>query len=168
VSALDFDKARTDEQRVTKFWMTVDRRSPDECWPWTGYTEDGYGRFFWHGRMRFAHDLALEFFTGERRAHTLDTCHGCNNPICVNLHHLRYDTRKSNVADMVAAGNAGKRRLNPELVREMRERAAAGATGRQLAADYGVSEQLTSFVLNGTRWPQAGGPIRTKRGAFSE
>ncbi len=76
--------------RITEFWMNVSIADDEvECWPWTGYKEDGYGRFFWDGRMVGAHELALTFTTGEVRAPGLDTCHRCNNPICCNPHHLR-------------------------------------------------------------------------------
>lgn len=53
----------------------------DECWPWTGFiNDDGYGEFHFQGQMVGAHELAVSFTTGEKRAAVLDTCHSCNNP----------------------------------------------------------------------------------------
>lgn len=157
-------RSRTLEQAVTTFWLQVDRPGPDDCWPWRGYTEDGYGRFYLNGRMRFAHDLALEWSSGESRPTGRETCHSCNNRICVNPRHLRYDTRLSNVGDMLVAGTHGAFKLTDEQVREIRRRHAAGAAGASLATEYGVSAALVSGIVNGTKRQSAGGPIRTSHG----
>ncbi len=152
--------------RITEFWMSVAVTDDEsECWFWTGYEEDGYGRFFWDGQMVGAHELAVTFATGERRAPGLDTCHRCNNPICCNPHHIRFDTRASNVADMVAAGTArnGNTRLTAESARVIRERYAHGAAQVSLARDYLISPALVSAIIRGRRWPNAGGPITTER-----
>jgi hypothetical protein len=152
--------------RVTEFWRLVDTSAGEcECWPWLGYTEDGYGQFHWLGRMVGAHELALTFATGEVRLHSLDTCHSCHNPSCCNPGHLRFDTRLSNVRDMDAA----RRRVNANtkltdgLVREMRERRANGASQKYLAEYYGVSDGSVSMIIRGIRWPHAGGPIENER-----
>lgn len=110
-------------------------------------------------------ELAVTFTTGERRAPGLDTCHACNNPICCNPRHLRFDTRSGNVADMVAAGRArnGNTRLTAEAVRVMRERYAHGAPQAVLAADYSVSPTMVSAIIRGRRWKNAGGPINAER-----
>lgn len=146
--------------KVTEFWANVIRRGDDDCWPWQGYAEDGYGRFFFGGNMHGAHELALTFTTGERRDPALDTCHRCNNSICCNPRHLRFDTRLSNVADMVAAGThnrTGPGKLNAEKVAVIRKRLAAGATLRALAAEYGVSNSMISMIQTGRRWADGRG-----------
>lgn len=160
----------TQEMRVTQFWMNVDRRGPDECWPWTGYAEKGYGRFFDGSRMVGAHELALTWTTGERRLPHMDTCHACNTPLCVNPRHLRFGSRQSNVDDMVGSGRQaagesnGRSRLTEAQVREMRERHAAGAMGETLASDYGISASAVTMIVRGLRWKNAGGPIRHRHG----
>ena len=156
--------------KVTEFWTNVRRTGHDQdCWPWTGYVEDGYGRFYFEGRMRGAHELALTFTTGERRADSLDTCHSCNNPICCNPLHLRFDTRQSNVDDMLEAGThhcpVGK--LSHKKVRVIRERYANGASQITLADEYGVSNGLISQVVRGLRWTDAPGPINRKRERYN-
>ena len=150
---------RTEAQRVTRFWMLVEIGDPDECWPWTGYTdEDGYGQMYDGYRMRGAHELALEWFSGEARPKGYDTCHKCHNPVCVNPAHLRFDSRKSNVADMVAAGrcNPTWRKLSDEDIVTIRQRAAGGATGAFLSREYGVSNGYISVILQGKARPLAG------------
>ena len=139
--------------KVTAFWMQVDRRGPDECWPWTGYAEKGYGRVFHEGRMVGAHELALTFTTGEVRAKGLDTCHGCNNPICCNPRHLRFDTRQGNVDDMMAAGRNSPPpvKLSESDLQTIRLRLAAGARQQDLADQYGVSNSMISMIKTGKR-----------------
>lgn len=140
--------------KVTQFWSNVDQGPPDECWPWTGYLEkDGYGQFFFDGRMRPAHELALTFATGEVRHPSLDTCHSCNNPPCCNPQHLRFDTRASNVADAVAAGTMrGKTgKLSAGEIGTIRLRLDAGARQQDLANHYGVSNSLISMIHTGRR-----------------
>jgi hypothetical protein len=152
--------------RVTLFWVSVDQAGPDECWPWVGYSDaDGYGQFFFEGRMRPAHELALTFTTGERRGTGLDTCHSCNNPPCCNPAHLRFDTRASNVADSISAGThkAGPGKLTPDVVRIIRERRANGARQQDLADQYGVTNGMVSQIVRGLRWPSAPGPIQNER-----
>lgn len=137
---------------VTAFWLQVDRRSADDCWPWTGYTEDGYGRVFHQGRMVGAHELAVTFATGEVRSPGLDTCHSCNNPICCNPKHLRFDTRQGNVDDMMQSGrNNPPRKLSEADVGIIRQRLTAGALQKDLASQYGVTNSLISMIKNGKR-----------------
>lgn len=154
--------------RITEFWMNV-AIDDDEaaCWPWLGYQEDGYGRFFWDGRMVGAHELALTFTTGEVRAPGLDTCHSCNNPICCNPRHLRFDTRAGNVADMVTAGRARPGRFTDEQIVTIRRRYRHGASQLALARDYRVTNGLISQIVRGIRYRNAGGPISTKRERYN-
>lgn len=154
--------------RITEFWMHVGRTNDEnDCWPWTGYSDDGYGLFFWNGRMVGAHELALTFTTGERRAPSLDTCHSCNNPICCNPNHLRFDTRASNVADMVAAGRARRGKFSDDVIVTIRERYAHGASQARLATDYGVTGGLISQIVRGLRYRHSGGPISKKRERYN-
>jgi hypothetical protein len=152
--------------RVTEFWHLVSIRGDDECWPWTGYlNEDGYGEFFFAGKMYGAHELAVTFSTGEIRSPALDTCHHCDNPPCCNPRHLRFGTRLENVADMVERGRVRSGSAHPfaklteAAVVEIRVRRANGAMQKALAADYGVSEAYISEIVNGLTWVRAGGPI---------
>lgn len=150
---------------VSRFWRLVDERAPAECWPWLGDTRrDGYGVFRFRGRMVGAHELALSFTTGEQRHPDLDTCHSCDNPPCVNPAHLRFDTRQSNVDDMVArkGPNRVEQKLTAEKVVMIRERRALGARQKDLAEQFGVSNGEISMIVRGLRWSSADGPIEPK------
>jgi hypothetical protein len=155
--------------KVTEFWMLVDRRGRDDCWPFTGYiNEDGYGAFYIDGRMVGAHELALTFTTGERRLPHLDTCHSCTGSrSCCNPRHLRFDTRQSNVDDTVRAGRNHRRPgLSDGNILVIRLRREAGAAQQDLAAQFNVSDGYISLLVRGLTRPDLGGPIQTKRGAY--
>ena len=148
---------------VTRFWSLVDQSG--ECWNWRGDTDDnGYGVFFWRGRKYGAHQLALSFTVGEMKAQGLDTCHACDNPPCCNPAHLRFDTRRSNVADMYRRGRGvdGTKKLTDEDVRILRERRASGARQKDLAEQFGVSVALVSAIVRGLRRADAPGPIQQR------
>lgn len=154
------------EMRVTEYWMSVDRRGPDDCWLWTAYiNEDGYGEFFFGGKMVGAHELAVTFSTGETRLPELDTCHSCGNPPCCNPAHLRFDTRQRNVDDMVRMGRNYRppRMLSDDDIVMIRRRRAAGANQQDLAELYGVSSSFISMIVNGRKRADAGGPILSQR-----
>lgn len=95
---------------VSRFWAFVDKRDPDECWPWTGrLDDDGYGEFYWAGKFRFAYQISHALARGPRPVGmTIDhTCHtrdgdcpgrsGCPHRRCVNPAHLQPVTSAVNV-----------------------------------------------------------------------
>ena len=50
---------------ITRFWSKVDKRGPDECWPWLGHCQKGgYGQFG-SGGGRLTHRIAYELLVGE-------------------------------------------------------------------------------------------------------
>ena len=155
-----------DAVTVSRFWRLVDVRGETECWPWKGdRRDDGYGVFFFGGRIVGAHELALSFTTGEKRHASLDTCHTCDNPPCCNPAHLRFDTRAANVADMVERGRAStsRRKLSDHQIVMLRERRALGARQKDLAEQFGITDGQVSMIVRGVRWPHVGGPIQEKR-----
>jgi hypothetical protein len=72
-----------------RFWAKVDRRGPDECWPWTGnLCRDGYGFFSAHNISRKAHRWSF-VVSGQEIPPTFVVDHVCRNRVCVNPAHLR-------------------------------------------------------------------------------
>lgn len=85
-------------------------RSPDECWPWTGYCNRlGYGQVGWAGAPfdkptnMGAHRLLFYathgYFPPEVR-------HTCDNPPCCNPDHLVPGTHAENMRDMKERGRS--------------------------------------------------------------
>lgn len=86
-----------------RFHAKVDRRGPDECWPWTGaVTGKGYGHLRRGGRTEgwvYAHRLAYELEHGPIPDDlTIDhvRARGCTTPLCCNPAHLEVVTRVEN------------------------------------------------------------------------
>lgn len=87
-----------------RFAEKVDRRGPDECWPWLGATNkrSGYGVF---GRATGvvvgAHVAAIEYETGEMPPLGMTVDHvrerGCVRRDCVNPSHLDVVSLRENL-----------------------------------------------------------------------
>jgi hypothetical protein len=96
---------------VDAFWEKVDRRGPDECWPWLGtHATNGYGRaWIDHRRRAPAHRIAYELVRDPIPA-GLSLDHLCRNRDCVNPAHLEPVTNRENVLRGVGhtAVNAAK------------------------------------------------------------
>lgn len=145
---------------VDAVWKRVDKRSPDECWPWTGYTSNGRGRLdIGNEKGVYAPRAAyLSSNPGTIDLHDDGTreqcvCHHCDNPICCNPAHLFIGSHAENMADKKRKGRVSRSRhrakLTPEDVIHMRQQKKAGATKKALALLYEVSEATVSGALYG-------------------
>src|SRR5689334_17638258 len=107
-SALPLDKTAYSEDVLKRFWVKVEKRRNDECWPWLGaITHDGYGRFGFSRNQVMAHRMSFRVNVGEI-PRGLCVCHHCDNPICVNPDHLWLGTNWDNQLDMIAKGRNAK------------------------------------------------------------
>lgn len=94
-----------------RFWQKVDKRGPNECWPWIAAKDPrGYGRIGGDGRRKsgkravvLSHRTAYELVVGPIPA-GMFVCHRCDNPPCCNPAHLFVATCKQNNQDMYAKG----------------------------------------------------------------
>lgn len=149
--------------REDYFWLHVDRRGDDECWPWTASTNTrGYGWFgIGNRRTTFAHRYSFELhhepLDGRWALHT------CDNPPCVNPRHLYAGTVKENVRDMLERGrhvavsgeDSPMAKLTDEQVREIRRRFVPGlnryirGNSRELADEFGVSQNHIRHIVAG-------------------
>lgn len=153
-----------------RFWQHVRKGSPDECWPWTAsFTTTGYGQFRISGRTRKAHQVSWELHNGPI-PDGLFVLHRCDYPPCVNPAHLFLGTNRDNYLDSAAKGRDGygavygeanpAAKLTADQVRTIRERHAAGASGKSLARAFGVSKATVQYLLKRKTWAHVGGGDR--------
>lgn len=101
-------------ERQRRFWARVDKRGPDECWPWVGPTDRvGYGAycFISHEGPIPAHRIAYGLANGGI-PDGLHVLHKCDNRPCCNPAHLYTGTHTDNMADMRMRGRAGWQKRN--------------------------------------------------------
>lgn len=156
---------------VRRFWSKVALTADtNRCWEWQAATsepyfdhERGYGSFGLEGLMWRAHRIAYKLFYGHDPG-LMHVCHRCDNPPCVNPHHLFLGTPKHNINDCQQKGRKftppsvgtqnGRARLQVVDVQAIRQRFTAGETQTSLAAQFGVAQAHISRIVLGTRWQE--------------
>lgn len=145
-----------------RFWSKVDIRGEDDCWEWTAYLEDGYGKIRIAGKSVLAHRVAYELTKGPI-PEGLCVCHRCDNRKCVNPRHLWLGTNADNVADREAKGRNrlpdckgeahGNAKLTAEDVLRIRELYDDGGyTQKEIARLFGIARTQVSRIVNGHHW----------------
>ena len=160
------DRQRTGKSIGERFMDNV-KKSIEGCWEWTGGIRgpSGYGsicvtkRFAGTKTERSvgAHRLSYEMHVDDIPP-GLFVCHKCDNPKCVRPGHLFLGTNQENQEDAARKGrsNMGVRhhfaKLDPDKVRDIRRRHAAGETKAALARAFGVHKKTMKAVVERTKW----------------
>ncbi len=144
-----------------RFWAKVEKRGPDECWPWkAGKGRGGYGRIRHGGsgsKTVRAHRVAWELVYGPI-PEGMDVLHNCDNPPCCNPGHLYLGTDTDNRQDCLARGRAargeanGRAKLTEAKVIAIRAARARGETYLSIAQRFGVSDSAIEFIVAGMSW----------------
>jgi hypothetical protein len=79
-----------------RFWARVTKDPDPGCWHWTGAKASGYGRVYWFGKARPAHQITYEAYVGPI-PEGMDLDHLCRVRECVNPAHLEAVTRRINL-----------------------------------------------------------------------
>jgi len=103
------------ENDIARFWSHVDKRGPDDCWPWLGrIKKNGYADLRLGGRWLLSHRLAYFLHFGSDPCPLL-VCHTCDVRYaigdisyrkCCNAIHLFSATNAENSRDMAIKGRA--------------------------------------------------------------
>jgi len=145
-----------------RFWVKVDKRGLDECWPWTAaISGNGYGSFKLGGKPQTSSRVAWLASYGRPAGDNM-VLHKCDNRPCCNPAHLYLGDVKQNSRDMVERGrtrntvmfgeaNPRSKLTNAKIV-AIRELFATGLNNKQIAADFGVTHQMISKIRRGHFW----------------
>jgi HNH endonuclease len=144
-----------------RFWKHVDKRGPDECWPWTGnLSHNGYGQLRGETRnstVRASH-ISYELHYGTPVPKGLSCLHHCDNPKCVNPIHLFTGTQADNIADKMKKDRGaygvkhGRAKLSPIKIKAAKLYRENGWSWRKIADRFNVSAGAVRHALIGMTW----------------
>lgn len=146
-----------------RFWVRVEKRASNECWPWIGKKKNKQARavFYirdgrWISASRFAWFLTYGISPNKDQV----IRHTCDNPACVNPSHLLIGTQAENVADMwrrnrgrPAKGEKHpKAKLTAEKVVSIRNAYKNGGVILRIAKEHGVSWTAIKHIIDRRNW----------------
>jgi hypothetical protein len=137
-----------------RFWSRVEKGDINECWECVGMLLNGkgYGRFSINNKNIFAHRVSFQLHHNRLIQDGMIILHSCDNPSCVNPHHLSEGTHQDNATDRRKKGR-GAVKLTEVQIREIRQKYNEdGISHRQLGIEYGVSHRLIGGIVKLTRW----------------
>lgn len=155
-----------------EIWRKVDKRGPDECWPWLWFkNENGYGRTEINGKMYYAHRIVFDLINPGIIALSAPKStdengfilHSCDNPSCCNPAHLRVGTHAENMADKVRRGRSAKFKgdkgprckITMEQAKEARRRHFEdGISRKELMLELGISRPSIDSLINGKTYKE--------------
>lgn len=163
--AMYLDNMKKSTPIEVRFWTKVQKS--DGCWIWIGAkTHGGYGVIRdcgSDGKLLRAHRVSWEIANGQPLPSSLDACHTCDTPSCVNPSHIFPGTAVDNARDMVQKGRAkkfGKRNEDHSMAKLTMPKADAirssyaegGVSLQTLANHYAVSKKTILNIVKGRIW----------------
>lgn len=138
-----------------RFWSRVERGAPEECWPWLGAKQKGYGRFGWSRFYMRAHRAAFSLAHPGILSSGDVVCHRCDNPSCCNPDHLWVGTPADNIADKIEKGRQprGETHGSAKVTIHQAKRILLDTRShREVAGELGVSISTVYRIRTGRNW----------------
>lgn len=130
----------------------------------------GYGRYLKNGKSKSVTRAVLAEKLGYELPASMDACHTCDNPSCINPEHLWAGTRTQNLLDASKKGRTqGKShplsnaKLDWEKVREIRQKLAAGKRMKDVAQEYSVDRKTIHDIKYHVTWKEEGQEVPVPR-----
>ena len=135
---------------IVRFWKHINKRGPDECWPWmASRLPRGYGMFGVGKRVPHAHRIAYFLHYGVD-PYPLQVCHSCDNPPCCNPAHLFKGTVQDNVNDMMAKERSTRGESHPnskptdaQVIEIIKLWESREFSQRQIGEMYGIAQSCS-------------------------
>ena len=154
------------EETQKRFWSKVDKKDTESCWLWLGHTDShGYGRLRKEGVNTHwtASRLSLIIQTNRLPESRLEmACHTCDNPRCVNPHHLYWGNNSTNQKDAVERGRKtmpeaqgeknGYSKLTEQDVKQIRNLIKEGLYNTTIGEMFGVHHSTVSLIRLNKAW----------------
>jgi hypothetical protein len=130
------------------------------CWIWHGALKNkfGHGAFKLGNRkskVMFSHRASWELYVGKIPEYKC-VLHRCDNPACVNPHHLFLGSKKDNTDDMIKKGrnNFGLKCKNSKINDEiaLKIKTSDNKNAIHLSSIFGISRQAVTDIIYGRTW----------------
>lgn len=142
------------KERIYHWFIQTDQK---ECWNWNGTIgKRGYGVIRQQNKLCYAHRKIYEIENNITLNSNQIIMHKCDNPKCVNIHHLEIGTLQDNVQDMInknrqCKGEGKKQaKLTETQVLEIYNNNYEPYI--TIARKYKVSDTLIHLIKQGKRW----------------
>jgi len=139
-------------------WLAAHAEWPDKdaclAWPF-GHSDQGYASA---GGGKLGHVMMCALAHGEKPAEKPDVAHSCDNPGCVNPHHLRWATHQENMDDMVRRSRVKHgaehfwAKLDEAAVRIIRSTEPGPGVTQALADRFGVAPATIWHAQKNRTW----------------
>lgn len=142
------------EKRLARGWKEDETTG---CHVWQkGPRSHPYGRMKHKGVSHYTHRVAWTLAYGPIPPGMV-VQHSCDNPACVNPHHLRVGTQHDNVHDSMSKGRKPpiERKLSwydAVAIREAWERGRGKIKQVDMAQMWGISEQHVNNIIHYRKW----------------
>lgn len=132
---------------VAAFWLKT-KHSVSGCLEWTGAMGDcGYGAACFRNRRMAASRASWFINYGPLESSAQQVLHRCDNPRCVDPHHLFVGTHDDNMKDMHAKG---RHRHVPQDIRD-EIAVMTDAKTSEIAKLFGISERTVRNYRKGRK-----------------
>ena len=147
---------------IAKFWSQIKVASINDCWLWTGTTDNvDYGVFWIKGKGQYkSHRVTYALSRGYIPRHRL-VLHTCDTPSCCNPCHVYAGTFSDNMLDKLSRDRAWcikgednpHSKLTNEDVIEIRHLyKKENISMKKLGAKFGVTASSVNQIVKGRSW----------------
>jgi len=152
----DFESEEYIKESIERFYKSI-KINDSGCWVWIGCTNEKYGLLRFKNKNIGAHRFSFEYIK-KQKIGSLNVCHTCDYPLCVNPEHLFLGTHKDNMKDAKAKKRHAygekhyQQKLKLKDVEEIRKLVKSGLSQSQIAELFGIEQTGISAIMRGINW----------------